>query len=684
MKRLWMLAVLASFAPAALSQEPSGAGSRVSVPLGEYEALKSAQARASVTVVDTLRLGGSFKGRDLEVVFAGRSAGTLPAIDVLQGAAGIVVYGCDGDGIVSRGDGGSFRLTPLAGRFSVRCRLAARGSDRLEMWSTPFVLWVESTIADGEFVLGSEAEDGRRQFSVVRRVAAATEGGQPLTPSATGRYRITLRPDETRFQYQIEVHNPNRSRQMFEVAMVSGEQVQQVDAPVPYDLPSGHHRFDVPPGDTTIKISGSLSGSSFQPPIAASVQYCLLESHPLLRPVIVGEPKRVSPQEVGIPTEYRGAQAFILASGERVVWKVTKLEALRTTSFAVGQVMHTFFLSAEGPALGESRISIDNQGAPDVSVPMEAKPTFASLQNEPVLLTKNDKGDLWLPIAQGKQELVVQHRQDYWRRAGFGFASLSLPRLPVPATRGDVVLRYPADWFPIYESFLSEAKVWTSDAAMVMAGLLFVLWTERLLAALGLTRTRRVVLAVALTLAGLAWGWALFALIIADIAISGIVVWPWIRQRRLGAGLAVLALIGVGLFFLVVISLSSLSRARVSSSPSYPSGEYDRQAPVPASTAELPKKVEIEDSVVYQGLPAKFDMPNGVHVSGFNREMLDTETLRFARVVMISQTLLGWLQALVVLGALGLLWGSRAALQAGVQARLERARSPKPASEPVA
>ena len=72
-------------------------------------------------------------------------------------------------------------------------------------------------------------------------------------------------------------------------------------------------------------------------------------------------------------------------------------------------------------------------------------------------------------------------------------------------------------------------------------------------------------------------------------------------------------------------------------------------------------------------------MPNGVHVSGFSREMLDTETPRFARIVMISQTLLGWLQALVVLGTLGLLWRLRAALRAGVEARQGRAR-PKPVS----
>jgi hypothetical protein len=672
MPRPWVLPV--AFGLIAVSAAAQDAGSRVSVPLSEYEALKNAQSRASVTVVDSLRLGGSFKGRDLDISFVGRAAGTLPPIDVLTSAAGIVVFGCDGDGIVSRGDAGAFRLTPLAPRFTVRCKLAARGSDRLEMWSTSSVLWVESNVADGEFVLGSEGQDGRRQFSVVRRVTAAAEG-QTLAPSATGRYRITLRPDETRFLYQIEVHNPNRARQMFEVAMVSGEQVQQVDAPVPYDVPSGRHRFDLPPGDTVLKISGSLAGSSFQPPIQASVQYCVLESHPLLRPVVVGEPKRVSPQEVAIATQYRGAQAFIVGPGERIVWKATKLEALRTTSFAVRQVIHNFFLPADGPVLGESTLSIDNQGASDVSLPMTSQPTFASLQGEPVLLTKNDQGHLWLPIAQGQQELVVQHRQPYHRVAGFGFATLTLPQVPVPATKGNVILRYPADWYPLYESFLSETRVWTPDAGEILGGLFFFVWTERVLLALGLRLRRRLLLAAALTLAVMSWGWALAVVLVADIVVTAVVVWPAIRRRGLGIGIGVaVALIAVFLF-MIAIAIPSLLRARVASTPYPASAAYDRAMSAP----EAEKKAELTRNAAeqsYQGLPARFDMPNGVRVTGFERELLETDTPRAAHVVMISQTLLGWLQGLVVLIALALVWRARGELGHGWKARREAARVP--------
>lgn len=674
MPRRWLtfvfLALVAARAVADETARPAGGSSQVTVPLAEYEALKRAQEHASVTVVDVLRLAGSFKGQALSVVFNGRSAGTLPSVDVLSGAAGIVLYSCDGDGIVSRGQGGAFRLTPLGARFSVRCRLAARGSDRLEMRSTPSVLWVESGIDDGEFVLGQESDDGGRSFAVVRRVTVAAEG---LPPSATGRYKITLRPDETRFQYEIAVHNPNRSRQAYDVTLASGEHVQQVDAQVPYDVQGARYRFDIPPGDATISVSGSLSGSRFSPPIDASVQYCVLESHPLLRPVVTGASKRVSPQEVGIATEYRGAQAFILSKADAIAWTVTRLEALRTTSFAVKRAWHRFFFSADGGVLGQTDYSIDNQGAPDISLPMDAQPTFASLQGQPVLLTKDAKGDLWLPIAQGAQELVVQHRQSFRRLPGLGFAALTLPRLAVAATTGTVSLHYPAEWTPIYESFLSDARVFTPEGEVVVAWLLLFFWTERMLAALGLQKARRIVLAVWLALAALAWGWALAAVLLGDLAVTVIVLIPWLRARKWATGVTIL-LVGAGAFLVLIalVAIPSLLRARVSAPYASSSAEYgrlDKVQEVSRGGAGSPHFTAPVEEQAYQGLPAKVEIPSGVRQTSFSKELLDTTTSRTVRVVLVSDALLGWLQSLVLLVALILLLRARREIAAGWQAR---------------
>ncbi len=637
--------------------------SSVSIPLSEYEGLRHQQDRASLTVVDTLQLAGSFRNRDLNVAMNGRSAGNLPAVDILAGASGIVLHACDGDAIVSRGEAGVFRLTPLAPRFSVRCRVAAEGSDRVEMAATSAVLWVESAVSDGELVPGRDSNDGRHPFSVVRRVASATEG---LKASATGRYKITLRPDETRFRYEILVHNPNRSRQGFELALGSGEHLQQVDAEVPYEARGDRYRFDVPPGDVTIALSGNLSGSSFRPPIDASLQYCVIDSHPLLRPLVAGDPKRVSPQEVGIATEYRGAQGFVLAGGSVLDWSVTRLEALRTTSYAVSRARHVFFLPAEGPALGQSEIAIDNQGAADVSLPMAAEPTFASLQGDAVLLTKDARGHLWLPIAQGSQELLVQHRQPYRRVPGFAFAALALPQLPAPASTGQVVLRYPEEWTPLFEGFLTESRLWSPDGASLVLWLVLLVWIERCLLALGLSPSRRLPLATALALAAAAWGWALVAVLLAAASVSALALGPWLRAHHWGPGAVVFLLCAAGFaLFLFAIAVPSMHRARISSGSygsGYSKGELDVSALEKAKGRQTP--------AAYQGLPAKFTLPEGVRQTEFVRALLDTEAPRVVRVVAISRNLLGWLQALVVLAALALLVRARSTLFSGWRARV--------------
>ena len=78
----------------------------------------------------------------------------------------------------------------------------------------------------------------------------------------------------------------------------------------------------------------------------------------------------------------------------------------------------------------------------------------------------------------------------------------------------------------------------------------------------------------------------------------------------------------------------------------------------PASTGDMALATVPEPA--YQGLPAKFALPQGTARSVFTREMLETQTPRVARVWMVSRTVLGWLQGLLVLAAVsGLAAGAR-------------------------
>ena len=683
--------LLALFVPSlpglAAPQAPDG-GPRVTLPLSEYEQLRKLREAPSLTVVDTLKVSGSFSARTLGLSVSGRSSGTLPAATLLESVEGAALAGCDGSALVSRGDGAAYTLTPLGSRFEVRCRLVPSSGDRLSFVAGKAVLFPEGDVADGEFLPGPDPGDGTRPFTVVRRIAAA---GEALAPTATGRYRIKLLPDETRFRWTIEVRNPNRGRAPFDVVLGSGERVQEVVAPGPYDVKEGRTRFDLPPGDGTIVLTGTLAGSEFRPPVAAALSYLLLESHPLLKAEVKTTARRVSPQETGLPREFRGGQAFLLGRGDAFGWSATRLEALRATSYAVRSTKQTLFVPADGPVLGETLFELDNQGASDLALPSSPEPTYAAFGDEAVFLTKNAKGELWLPLASGTQALLLQSRQTLGRVAGFASGSLAVPHLPVPSTRYAVELRYPDAWVPLYERFGGESRFAAPSFGAFVILLLFAGWLFALLRTLLLRPKGAALVAGVLALSAFASDTAAFAVAAAAVVLSVLWLAAVVRERKprpaLLVGLAVLAAF-FALLVLVIAIPSGLFQGVGTPAPSGRSVSYEESASVPlarkaepaaeapAAPAEPPAEPE---PASYEGLPAKVELPAGARSSWWSREMLSADAAPRLRVVLASRTLVTLAQALVVLAALALLWRFREGLRHGVRALGRRGREEAPA-----
>lgn len=622
----------------------AAAGSQVLLPLTEYERL---QSKPSVTVIDTLRVGGSFQGHDLTMQLAGRASGVLPRVEVLSGPGGVRIYACEGDAILSRTSSGSFELVPLAAKFVLSCRVATAGSDRLQLESAPSVLWVESQVQDGELINLDEVRDtsGRRSFAVVRVTPGASD---VVKPTATARYRVTLQPEGTLFTYQFEVRNPNRSHQPFVVRLGSGEHVQTVDTTASSELVGSEYHFQLPPGEILIKLTGTLQQPRLAPAVQASVQYLLLESHPLLRPSITTLAQRISASETGLTAQYRGASGFLLSPTDTVVWQAVKLEALRTTSFAVNLSEHVFFLSSDGQALGESLLRLDNQGSPALKLASRAEPTFASLQQEPVFLTKNSDGALWLPLGQGPQEILVQHLQPLTRTLGLGIGTLWLPELDEPASRANIHLRYEAQWVPLYEEFTPELRLPSLGLGEVLGLLALLVLTERVLTALGMRREQRFLLALLLATGAMTSGWWLTLLLLADLAVCGLLIVPWVMGRKWNLWSVVVGL-GLGGFVCLLVASVLLTARSAAPGPEYRAASLTSDEARPASRPDSsapPKPEEAPPAgtpaaasvgaAAYQGLPAKFVMPTGTSPSHFSREMLSTRS-RAVRVVMISR-----------------------------------------------
>lgn len=672
------------------------ATSQVILALPEYERLRAPEIE-SFTVVDSARLAGTFRDRNLTITFSGRSVGRRTTAAVLSAAGGISIWGCNGQAVITRGDD-SFRLTPLAESFTTTCRIAAAGSDRVELAATRDVLAIESGVGDGELVAAARAADGTSNVSLVRQSGGA---GETVAPTATGHYLITLLPDESRFRYAIDVHNPNRHRHTLEVRFRSGEHLQQVDAVAPYEVVDGAYRFDLQPGDTTLVLKGQLPGDSFAPPVEASLQYLAIENHPIIRPKIAGAVKRVSVAETGVPTQFRGPQAFLLARGETVSWTRSRLEALHTVSYAVSGVRHTFFVPAEGAVLGESLVGIDNQGASDIKLPLRPEPTYVSIGNEPIVMTKDADGKLSVPLSSGKQTLLVQHRQGIRHVAGFGFGRLVIPQLTVPATSLLVTLNYPRQWYPVVQSFSTRTKFWRPSGAMMLLFLALALWTERVLAWSRVPIRSRV--GIALACAAAAASFDTFAIVVVSADALLTIAWlvPLLRKETwtFFKGLTATAVVVAGLLmfgYTLQMRRSLESYATTGSGglasvsePPIVSGEAkdfldeasrQRNALQVGFGGNAPEQQEFN----YQGLPAKFEIPEGERHGYFGQEMLPTDREQSVRVLLVSSTVVWLIGMLFLVLALATIWRSRTTLIAGLRTRLATEMPQLPAAAPEA
>ena len=660
----------------AASPTPPTSARQVTVPLDEFERLRKLEERPSLTVVELLRLEGSFARRDLALTLAGRAAGTWPTQDVLN-AEGVRVHSCQGEALVSHNESGGFSVTPLASRFQVRCRLALDGNDRIAGSATRAVLEVASAVQDGELV-ASAAGQGGRSFSVVRVIAG---GKEDIPPSVAGRYRVTLLPDEARFVYQLDVRNPARGHRKFEVTLRESEHVESVEAPVTWDAEGRRYRFDLPPGETTLSITGRLTAARFAPTVGASLQYLLLESHPLIRPDVRTSAKRVGVGETGLPPAYRGAQAFLLESGGEVAWTATRLEALKTAGLALNQLTQVFFLGADGKARGEASFTIDNQGAPALALPAAGEPTFASVQGDPAFLTRDAEGRLFLPLGQGAQNVLVQDVRPFRRVLGLGWARLELPRAGVPASRADVQIRYPAEWIPLYEELAPATRFHFPGSVTLLAlGVLLVL-SHWLLALGGLPARRRWIVTGAVTLL------AAFSDVVLSVALV-LVTAPLLAlataslvRRFSGVG-RVLALLGAALAVLVVLAFFAalnvvhpLGRSEMASAPvdyarlSKAAGERgDATAPATSALAG--------GGASYEGLPAKIEIPPGARRTSFSRELLATDVSRPVFVMLVSARLVAALTAALAFLVVLVLFALRRELVVAGRAFVRRLRAP--------
>jgi hypothetical protein len=287
-------------------------------------------------------------------------------------------------------------------------------------------------------------------------------------------------------------------------------------------------------------------------------------------------------------------------------------------------------------------------------------------------MTKNAAGHLTVPLSQGEQIVLVQHRQPLSRGLGFAIGSVAVPQLSEPATRTNLSLLYPEQWVPLYESFASHAKLWSPEASDVILFIVIALWLERLLAWLAMPATRRFVIAFLAALASTLVSTFLAIVILACAALT--IAWLITLSLRARIGYAVGLAIAAILVFGVFVTRQAGDRSYESVS-SVGRGDVDAMARQNAN-AKIPQPA----TLAYQGLPAKFTLPGGARSSYFSQELLRADRPQRALVVAVSVAIVKWIGVLIALLAIAMLWRERRALADAIRTRLAR---PQPEAVPA-
>lgn len=629
--------------------------------LDTYRDLLTQQSAESFTIVEAAKVEGSFK-RGLTLTLRGRARGDLRQVPVLEDS--VPLTACESRGaVLARQSGAYVAVWPQAASFEVRCAVGKAGTPLSLKFLN--VLAVDASVTDGVVELGAPRA-AEQTLTVAAPGSAAAPVAAPAAPRLTGRYQLTVGPDETRFIWRMAVQNPSEAPATVTLPVREGETPESTTPKA--TRTTGALEFEVGPGSSELVVSGVVAGTRFSPPLPGDDQPVLIEGQALVRLELRGHARRISPKDTGLTPTSAGAMAVALSGDEAVEWSVQHLEALPSTSYSVGAVSGAYYLAADGKVLGESEVLLHNQGAAALELTLSQRPSWAAIDGQPTILSRTPAGTLWFPIQIESTRVAVQHEQSLDVVPGFAFGALEVPGVGTSASVVRLGISSARDWVPLYESFASEHQdAWPAlEAWLTLLGL--AAWAFGLLRE-WLGGKPALVLGTGLAAVTQAHTTGHWAILTALGLATALRVVPWLQRRRVPlfmpvslVGLAArVAVVTVMLLFLVTL-LGDNVRSLFGMSADALAGETD----VTPRAGRRPVAGE------YRGTPAHTDMPPGTHQRWFNQELVDLRQPAFCRVVLMRAWLVDSTIAMLHLAVLAFAFRHRKALVAGVSGHLER------------
>ncbi|MEK7357611.1 MAG: hypothetical protein AAB250_14255 [Bdellovibrionota bacterium] len=671
------LVVAFAFSSVAMAFDADRRNASVTIPIERFLELNKLEEATPLTVIEDVTFSGAY-GKSLQVSVSGSSNGKPQAVEFIDRSGDFNLHDCSGNALLHAA-GSRLAVLPQGQRFKLSCQIEVRSWSQIE-FQVVNALYVRSKVEGGEAIQDGNETLHRLTLTKVNREM----NDENAEVAAVARYRISIQPEETRFEYQFVLSNPSRNKRKFQVPFTNGEIVQNTKAVIEYSEAKAGMDFVLVPGENRISLSGRYSAEGFKAPLAKAQSFLLVETHPMLQAKIESAARRISPQDASLSPRFPAARAYFLGASDAISWKTKKLETFSTLGYSVSSASYLFYTPKSGQNLVEASFTFNNQGMPEIPLEVPGRATYLEIAGVPQVLSKDDKGRLLLQLPTGYQSVLVQYETP--AEVGGLFASVSemFARPASVMSNVNVALALDDRWQVLAGASLSGFKSdWsTKDFAFALFGFLVFM---KLLSVAKIDGVTRWLVAGAFGL--------LFAIVpeVFTLVATAVVVAllirhrGWFIERRPKTIWSwVGTVVAAGFVFILTVTLLSpkfqnvgsgmsrsyegqiaqkLSAATSNSMPKSESlagaggrgdGMEDElamdEAPMPPPSAAPSGSTGIGDSEQgeFQGLPARVSIPTDARQLAFHQGLMDEKTHPRMFFVLISKSVGGFFLFLLV------------------------------------
>lgn len=421
--------------------------SEVKLPLSQYLRLLEREKTTPITVVEETLLKGDYKSSSFQIILKGRAVAPWKEVAVLENFEGHL-RACSGNGILSMKDS-QYTLLPLGNNFQVSCKITPKNKNlELGVLNT---LYFESQVANAESNVTSD-NNQTHKVALFEKVTAQ-ENKKHADVIAKAQYKLTILPDNSKFEYTFQLNNPNRGLEKYELNWINAEFIESVETALKYEETNSGLIVTLPAGSHVVLVKGKLNNAQFKPLLASEEQYLLIQNHPLMQVQAATNWRRIATDESSMAQDYNSARAFLIDPKQSLTWSSKKLQAFSALGYTLKNANYLYYVARDGKAIVEATYRIMNQGTPEISLNIPGKALYMSIDGQSSPLYKDDKNALLVSMNSGEHTLVVQYQTESKERLLASIEKAELLKPQAVLSNSSVTVRLDPAWKMMVANF---------------------------------------------------------------------------------------------------------------------------------------------------------------------------------------------------------------------------------------